>query len=357
MALQRTALHETAGGNMQERFGWELPATITTLSSEYSAATNGTVVHDLSYAGRLHATGADVLDLLNRLSTNKVDELESGHGAPTILTSDSGRIIDLIQVVNMGNHILLMTSPGTQQTTIDWLDKYTIMEDLEVHDHTTNNVMLNLLGPGSYSWLEQHAGIDLTDLLPYGTLPAEIAKISVQVIDKPLGRNPGFALLVCTADAPALWTYMVGMGVTPIGTDAYETLRVERGVPAYGHEMGEPYNPLEAGLIGSIDFAKGCYIGQEVIARLDTYQKVQKHLVTLRFSEVSAPTPGLGLMSDGRVVGRVTSLGPIPKDGYINGLGYVRKALALEGTRLEMESPAEGWAEITGFSQLFGPGV
>ena len=121
--------------------------------------------------------------------------------------------------------------------------------------------------------------------------------------------------------------------------------------------MGESYNPLEAGLIGSIDFAKGCYIGQEVIARLDTYQKVQKYLVTLRFSEASAPTSGLGLISDGRVVGRVTSLGPIPKDGYINGLGYVRKALAQEGTRLEMESPAEGWAEITGFSQLFGPGV
>ena len=357
MALQRTALHETAGGNMQERFGWELPATITTLSSEYSAATTGTAVHDLSYAGRLHATGADVLDLLNRLSTNKVDELESGHGAPTILTSDSGRIIDLIQVVNMGNHILLITSPGTQQTTIDWLDKYTIMEDLEVDDHTTTTVMLKLLGPGSRQWLEKNAGIGLTDLLPYGMLPAQIAKISVQVIDKPLGRKPGFAILVSNADAPALWTNMVEMGVTPIGTDAYETLRVESAVPAYGTEMGESYNPLEAGLIGSIDFAKGCYIGQEVIARLDTYQKVQKYLVTLRFSKASAPTPGLGLMSDGRVVGRVTSLGPIPKDGYVNGLGYVRKALALEGTRLEMEPPGEGSAEITGFSQLFGPGV
>ena len=363
MALQRSALHEltaATGGATQERFGWELPVTISTASNEYLAAATGVAVHDISYVGRLRATGADALDLLNRLSTNKVDELASGQGAPTVLTTDSGRILDLIHVVNMGGHTLIITSPELQQTIIDWLDKYTIMEDLEVEDDTNDSTMLHLLGPNSRRWLEQNGEIDLEDLSPYGVVSAQIAGFAVQVIDKPFGQLPGFALLLSNEDAPALWNHIVEAGVTPMGTEAYETVRVENAVPAYGNEMGEPYNPLEAGLIGSIDFAKGCYIGQEVIARLDTYQKVQKHLVTLRFSPESTPAAGSGLVQDGRVIGRVTSLGTIPGSGDVEdviGLGYVRKAFASEGVTLELEAPAKGRAEITGFSQLFGPGA
>ena len=360
MTLQRSALHESTaatGGTMQERFGWELPSTISTASNEYLAAATGVAVHDISYMGRLHATGADALDLLNRLSTNKVDELAPGQGAPSILTTDAGRILDLIHVVNMGGYTLIITSPELQRTIIDWLDKYTIMEELEVEDHTTRTTMLHLLGPNSRQWLEQTGGVDLADLSPYGVVFTETAGIAVQVIDKPFGRLPGFALLISNQDAPALWDYLIETGVTPMGTEAYDTVRVDNAVPAYGNEMGEPYNPLEAGLIGSIDFTKGCYIGQEVIARLDTYQKVQKHLVTLRFSPESTPAAGSGLVQDGRVIGRVTSLGSIPNGGDTIGLGYVRKAFASEGVRLELESPAEGWAEITGLSQLFGPGA
>ena len=362
MALQRSALHQltaAAGGTVQERFGWELPAIISTASSEYLAATTGTAVHDISYVGRLHAIGDDALDLLNRLSTNKVDELASGQGAPTILTTDAGRILDLIHVVNTGGHTLIITSPELQQTIIDWLDKYTIMEDLEVEDHTTSDAMLHLVGPTSRQWLEQTGDVDLGGLSAYGMVSAQIAAlggIAVQVIDKPFGPLPGFALLLSNQDAPALWNHLLETGVTPIGTEAYETVRVENAVPAYGNEMGQPYNPLEAGLIGSIDFTKGCYIGQEVIARLDTYQKVQKHLVTLRFSPDATPSWGSGLVQDGKVIGRVTSLGSIPNGGDTIGMGYVRKAVASEGVTLELETPAEGSAEITGFSQLFGPG-
>ena len=357
MALQRSALHQLTGGAIEERFGWELPALISTASGEYLAATTGTAVHDISYMGRLHAIGADALDLLNRLSTNKVIDLVPGEGAPTILTTDQGRILDLIHVVNLEDHILMITSPELQQTIIDWLDKYTIMEDLEVEDHTTADTLLHLLGPQSRQWLEQTGGVDLDGLSAYGAVSAQIAETGVQVIDKPFGPLPGFALVLSNQDAPALWNNLVETGVIPIGTEAYDTVRVENAVPAYGNEMGQPYNPLEAGLIGSIDFAKGCYIGQEVIARLDTYQKVQKHLVTLRFSPDATPSPGAGLVQDGKVIGRVTSLGSIPDGGDTIGMGYVRKAFASEGVTLELETPAEGSAEITGFSQLFGPGV
>ena len=158
-----------------------------------------------------------------------------------------------------------------------------------------------------------------------------------------------------TSSASGVREALLRAGATPIGADAYEALRVAQAAPAYGQEMGQPYNPLETGLIGAIDFAKGCYIGQEVIARLDTYEKVQKHLVTLQFSEDARVSQGDSLAAEGRAVGLVTSVSPLTGDGLV-GLGYVRKAHANPGCRLDLQAPAEGWAEVGSLSQLFGPG-
>ena len=361
MALQRSSLHETlsgAGAHFHHRNGWELPRDFGDASAESDAAIKGAAVHDMSHTGRLRATGADVLDLINRLSTNKVDDLKPGQGVPTILTTDAGRIVDLIHVVNTQNHVLLLTSPGTQQPIIDWLDKYTIMDDIEVEDITDTTAMLVLLGPGAEEALVKAMRQEPTfirQLSAYGSADVEIGGVTAQAIRRSLGEIPGFSLVLATEDAPAAWQRLLDSGALPIGADAYDAVRVAQGVPAYGHEMGETFNPLEAGLIGSIDFAKGCYIGQEVIARLDTYQKVQKHLVTLKFGPDARVSQGDSLVRDGKKVGMVTSLSPVQGDILV-GLGYVRKANASTGSRMDLEAPAQGWAEISGLSQIFGPG-
>ena len=112
MALRRSALHPVAaatGAAFQERHGWDLATVYSTVEEEYLALTTAAGVHDASYTGRLRAIGADGLDLLNRLSTNKVLDLQPGQGAPTILTTARGRILDLIGVVNVDDYILLIT--------------------------------------------------------------------------------------------------------------------------------------------------------------------------------------------------------------------------------------------------------
>jgi folate-binding protein YgfZ len=140
-----------------------------------------------------------------------------------------------------------------------------------------------------------------------------------------------------------------------VGEEALEAVRLSYAVPAYGHELGESYNPLEAGLIGSIDFAKGCYIGQEVIARLDTYQKIQKHLVRLEFSADATVSEGDTLNDDGHDVGKVTSVTKLPNGLGLVGMAYVRKASASPGNVLELADPSSGQAEITALPHLFGP--
>ena len=143
MALQESPL-QTGAAVFVERHGYQLPAVYSDLASEYEAATTAVGVHDASYMGRLKATGEDGLDLINRMSTNKVVDLAAGEGAVTVLTTDRGRIVDVLAVINQGEHVILLTSPGRQQAVIDWLDKYTIMEDLTVEDVTSETVMLAL---------------------------------------------------------------------------------------------------------------------------------------------------------------------------------------------------------------------
>ncbi len=313
-------------------------------------------LHNASYMGRLKATGDDGLDLLNRLSTNKVIDLTAGQGAPTILTTDRGRILDLIGVVNVDEYILLITSPGAQQQVIDFLDKYTIMEDLTIEDVTEESSMFSVLGPDSKAAVESAAGTTLGDLPTYHSVTAEIAGHEVRIVHRPFGDLPSYDILMDTVAITGVWEHLAASGITPVGEEAFEAARLNYSVPEYGREISEAYNPLEAGLIGSIDFAKGCYIGQEVIARLDTYQKIQKHLVRLEFSADATVSEGDVLTDAGKEVGKVTSVTNIPTGLGLVGMAYIRKASASLGNILQLAAPSSGQAEITTLPQLFGPG-
>ena len=313
-------------------------------------------VHHAASLGCLKATGDDALDLLNRLSTNKVDHIQPGHWAPTVLTSDRGRIVDLINVIHAGECVYLLTSPGQQQPVIEWLDKYTIMEDLEVADVSASTAIVALAGAGAAALL----GLELPDAeyLPGKQYPAPTVSVGGRdaiAIGSPLGSLP-CCLLVAPGDgASAIIRALAAAGAVEAHADEWEALRVASGAPAFGSEMGEPYNPLEAGLIGAIDFTKGCYIGQEVIARLDSYHRVQKYLAVLRFADGSDVTAGASLAHEGRPSGTVTSLYRAP-GGELRGLGFVRTAAATPGQTLELQAPASGTATVEDTPKLFGPG-
>ena len=344
---------QTGAAIFIERYGQQLPAVYSDFSSEYAVATTSVGIHNASYMGRLKATGEDGLDLLNRMSTNKVDDLNIGEGAVTVLTTDRGRIIDVLGVANHGDCLVLLTSPGLQQPIIDWLDKYTIMEDLLIEDITSDTSMLAIIGPDAGNLL------DLTsDQLAQNSLTIQSINLggtNATAVGQPLGSLSRYWLIVKREDTAKLWQHLTEKGAAPLGTNAMDAVRVNYAVPEYGPELGEPYNPLEAGLIGSVDFAKGCYIGQEVIARLDSYKKVKRYLVSIRFDANAAVSSGDELLKDGQTVGTVTSVAPEPSDGILHGLGYVNAANATPGTQLEVSGPEKAPADIIALAQPFGP--
>ena len=136
---------------------------------------------------------------------------------------------------------------------------------------------------------------------------------------------PAFNLIASSEDTQPLREAVTEAGACPAGRDALELARIGQGVPAFGSELSETYNPLEAGLQHMVNYTKGCYIGQEVIARLTTYDKVQKRLVRLVWPSDAEVDAGGKLMVDGRQAGVVTSAIRDPRTGTGLGLGYVRK--------------------------------
>jgi len=260
MVRIRTPLYNAAlreGAKFKEWYDWELPATYSDVLVEYKAAKEGAALHDASYTGRIKATGKDVLDLLHRISTNAVLSLQSGQGAPTVLATDRGRILDLITVLNLGDHILLLTSPQTRDKVIQWIDKYTIIEDVVLKDVTPDTAMLSVMGPKVQALLGRLVSLELESFKPYQSAHITISGVESYLIRRDLVDMPRFEVVVQVESAERVWREVAAAGAVPIGLEAYEVLRVEAGVPAYEREMGESYNPLETGLWGSISSPKG----------------------------------------------------------------------------------------------------
>ena len=312
-----------------------IPAAYSSVGEEYAAATQGIGAIDRSRMGRLKAIGDDALDLLNRLSTNKIDELAVDAVMGAVLTTNKGRIIDLLFVLRQADYLLILTSPETRQRVAEWIDFYTFVEDVTIEDVTEQTAMFSLMGDGVADALPS-----LSDLPLYGSAALDFNGVAALALRTDFAGARSYDLIAPASDAQRLWDGLTDRGATPVGYAASEMLRIESGVPLQGHELTEDYNPLEANLWDFISFNKGCYIGQEVVARLNAYDKVQRHLARLSWGDGYNPAQGDALYADGRRVGALTSVAP-PEAGRSEGLGFVRKTQAEPGVRLQTDAGVE----------------
>ena len=279
-------------------------------TSELAAAESACAVADRSSLARILATGPDLLSLLHRLSTGDVDSLKPGEGRATVVTNAKGRIVERVAVHHLGAEgVLLVAGPGSSDRLLDHLRRFTFSEDTGLSDITPATFAYAIVGP---RWPEAARAAGLPDLAPYAAARATLAGAPVTV-----ARTSGFdadGVLVigglehAAGAGAALVAAAQTRGGGGIDEESLESWRILRGLPATGHELTEEYNPLEAGLREAISFTKGCYVGQEVIARLNTYDKVSRKLVRLELPQASEPpAAGDAVLHGGRAIGVVTS--------------------------------------------------
>jgi len=287
--------------------------------------------------------GADRLDLLHRLSTNAVRDLAPGTEATTMLTSEKGRIVELVRVVAREEEVLLVLAGGDAERVRAWLDKYTIMDDVATDSLGSAYTVLLLSGDRLRRVVESAFGGSLPDAGRWASIDLG-GSAALLARDARLTGSVGAMLLVPSENLESATGQLERAGAREIDGNTYETLRIAAGIPGSGTELSETYNPLEAGLVQYISWTKGCYIGQEVIARLDSYDKVQRHLVGMELSstpenfsdDVAVIDP-----EEGKRIGTLTSIArPAPGAPAI-ALAYVRTAYAVPDLPLHVV-PEEG---------------
>ena len=267
---------------------------------------------DLSAFTRLRASGPDLLGLLHRLSTQDLEALPVGSGAPTVLTSPKGRIVERLFVHRAAeNDVWLCAGPGAAERVLAHLKKYTFAERTGIEDVSATTAQIAVLGgsiPG------------LPDPGPWGVAGAKLGSVDVVVLGQDGFTAEGRSIVCTASDRPVLESF----GPT-VDADALEAWRVRLGYPAAGRELTEDWNPLEAGLRDHVSFTKGCYVGQEVVARLNTYDKVSRRLVTFELPPgTPVPAPGTDVLHAGTRVGTVTSAAPCPETGRPVVIAYVK---------------------------------
>ena len=309
-------------------------AQLSSKLGQYQSLTETSALVDRSKVGRLKVSGRDSLDLLNRLSTNKLDDLTSGHGIGTVLTTNKGRVIDLLFITALDDYLLVLTSPGRQQRVVDWIDFYNFSEDVEVKDITQETTMLGIAGPEAPAAVRLALEADVAEMDRFDSVAAG----SRTVIKTDFPGCIAFDIVGEHSMIDDVTRLFKGRGVDAADPDVFEFVRVENRIPGPEGELTDDYNPLEASLLRYIDFNKDCYIGQEVVARLNTYDKVQRHLVALGWETEALLDPGTALMADDKKVGTVTSIASAEWTGKRSALAYVRKSHVKPGTRLEADT-------------------
>jgi folate-binding protein YgfZ len=391
-ALASHEIHQMLGAAFGEVGGSEVVQHYGDWRAEHAALCSTAGVLDLGFRSRLCLLGADRVKFLHGQVTNDVNKLDIGRGCYALLVNAKGRIQSDLHIYRLENELLLDFEPGLTAAVTQRLDQYIIADDVQIVDVAPHYGLLSVQGPGAGEALAKLGlGLDLPaagEICPAsqpertspdtphpasghplpssdegrgqgeGWLSKQWPELSVKQIKLPEGgdlyvvqqprlRTTGFDLYVPAAALGMVFDQLVAAakqaGGCACGWQALETARIEAGVPRFGQDMDETNLAPEAGVTDrAISYSKGCYIGQEVIARIRTYGQVTKELRGLRLADdlPSLPARGDKLFKDGKEVGYITSAVRSPRLNANIAIGYVRKETNAIGSQVQLQTKA-----------------
>lgn len=352
--LPLNELHVRLGGDMTESDGWLLPASYGDVLREYAAVRErGAGVIDLSHRGRIRVSGAEVVQFLNGLITNDVKTLSENSWLPAVFPNVQGRLIASVKVIRLADEasgkgsvpvFIVETEPATHDSVLKTLDRFTLAGDFQVADLSTSTVLLSLQGKQAAEILGRVFGLDESaELSEHGARSVVWHEVNVQVVHMSHTAQDGFDLIVDSDHSNKLWEALLQQGARPIGFAALEILRIEAGISRHGVDIDENLVVSETNLDDSISFTKGCYIGQEIIARIKYRGHVAKKLTGIRFDRPTHLEPGATVKSkDDKDIGRLTSITFSPHLGTTIALGLIKYDYLAPATEIKIDGFTSG---------------
>ncbi|MDX2139878.1 MAG: glycine cleavage system protein T [Chloroflexota bacterium] len=313
-----------------------IPLHFGDMAAEYHAALNAVVLMDRSHEGRIRLDGRDRLAIPHRTSTNDCESLTLGAGCATIFTNPNARILDRALLYHRGETALMLTEPGRGIALMGYVQRNIFFnDDLRLHDLSSETRAFALHGPQADALMATFdAAVAALPALHSAEIDIAGARVTACRI-KPIS-SAAWVLIVPNDAAAAVWealrTAAQPLGGRAAGSLVYNALRIWSGRPGVGRELSSEYIPLEVGLWDEVSFKKGCYTGQEIIARMESRGKLARTITRVALSApVDAPAE---LSADGKQAGTLTSAVVTP-NGDALGIAVLRMAYAEPGVVLK----------------------
>jgi aminomethyltransferase len=326
------------------------------LRSEYEALRRGVGVIDLSSAGKLQLSGKNAIQFLNGLVSNEVKSLPAGEGVLAAFPNLQGKLFALCRIYNLGSRLWLELDAINREKVLQNLSRFVPAGEFFVTDLSDQYGLISLQGPRSAELIESLTGQSIAGTAEYRISERSIAEAQVFVAAHRRAGETGFDLFVAEEEAGRVREAILSRGAEfdarPVGEAAFEVARIEAGVPREGIDAGENYIILESELNQAVSYTKGCYLGQEVIARIHWRGQPARRLRGLIIESGPAPAPGTQLYAgDGKKVGETTSsTHSLALDCGI-ALAYIHRYYLEPGTEFTMR---EGEQEV-GRARLVEP--
>jgi tRNA-modifying protein YgfZ len=286
------------------------PAHFGSPQEEYVAATSAAALFDLSDRTQIELSGADRVRFLHSFCTNDVKRLSPGQGCEAFVTNVKGKVVGHVWIDALDSSLWLDADAGCNERLVTHLERYVINEDVGIADRSADTAELIVVGPEVVARLAG-LGIDGDGLDNLGHRSGQLAGASVRVRRFDVGPHRGFAIFAERNRLAACRQSLLEAGLRAAGAEVWTALRIEAGLPVFGVDISDDNLAQEVGRTKTaISFTKGCYLGQEPIARLDAMGHVNRELRSLRLDGGNVPVPGTRVFADAAgsaVVGTITS--------------------------------------------------
>jgi folate-binding protein YgfZ len=328
-------LHRSEGARLRDLSGWLQPIDYGDVAGEHRAVMTGAGLIDRSALGKATVTGRDRTAFLQGMLSNDVKALKPGEGCPAAFLDAHGKVVSLLVVYVLEDSFLLELPTGSTEKFLQAIDKFLISEKAYFEAADEAFVIVSVQGPKASDVLIRASGRSL-ELAPYTHTEISMADAPVRVMRRSEAATPGFHCWTAPAHAAAVWKSLRSAGATPVGAEAAEILRVEAGIAVHGHDADDTVILPETRLETLVSYTKGCYIGQETVARVKYRGHVNRGLAGLVLDGDEVPSPGAPVVAEGKDVGRITSAVRSIALGKPIALGYIRREHFEPGTPLSV---------------------